>query len=182
MMTSNTKQCQYCDNIYKDPRILSCLHSYCLQCITKLHVESTASITCPTCNQSTTIPDEDVSSLPRNVRLNEISKQDKILRKVTSTSPPPCDSCDENSPIAYCTECDELFCNRCWEHHQGLKKSSSHSSFPLKEAQNTSQDKLIKMLPSSSPMCHDHVDQKLSFYQYVLDVLLTNTKVIQLLR
>ena len=164
MMTSNTKQCQYCDNIYKDPRILSCLHSYCLQCITKLHVEGTTSITCPTCNQSTTIPDEDVSSLPRNVRLNEISKQDKILRKVTSTSPPPCDSCDENSPIAYCTECDELFCNKCWEHHQGLKTSSSHSSFTLKEAQNTSRDNLIKMLPSSSPMCHNHVDQKLSFY------------------
>ena len=164
MMTSDTKQCQYCDNIYKDPRILSCLHSYCLQCITKLHVENIASITCPTCNQSTTIPDEDVSSLPRNVRLNEISKQDKILRKVTSTSPPPCDSCDENTPIAYCTECDQLFCNRCWEHHQGLKKSHSHSSVTLKETQNTSRDKLIKILPSLSPMCHDHVDQKLSFY------------------
>ena len=163
-MTSNTKQCQYCDNIYQDPRILSCLHSYCLQCITKLHVESTASITCPTCNQSTTIPVEDVSSLPRNVRLTEMAELDKILCKVTSTSPPPCDSCDENSPIAYCTDCDELFCNRCWEHHQGLKKSRSHSSFTLKEAQNTSRDKLIKMLPSSLPMCHDHVDQKLSFY------------------
>ena len=164
MMTSNTKRCQYCDNIYQDPRILSCLHSYCLQCITKLHVEGTTSITCPTCNQSTTIPDEDVSSLPRNVRLNKISKQDKILHKVTSTSPPPCDSCDENTPIAYCTECDQLFCNKCWEHHQGLKKSRSHSSFTLKEAQNTTRDNLLKVLPSSSPMCHDHVDQKLSFY------------------
>ena len=111
-MTSNTKQCQYWDNIYQDPRILSCLHSYCLQslqCITKLHVEGTTSITYPTCNQSTTILDEDLSSLPRNVRLNEIAEQDKILCKVNSTSPLPCDSCHENSPIAYCTECDELF-------------------------------------------------------------------------
>ena len=169
-MTTNTTQyniCQYCDNIYQDPRILSCLHSYCLQCITKLHVEGTTSITCPTCNQSTTIPDEDVSSLPRNVRLSEETKQDKILCKVTSTSPPPCDSCDENSPIAYCTECDDLLCYKCWEHHQGLKKSRSHSSFTLKEAQNMSRDKLIKMLHSSffsSPICHDHDDHKLSFY------------------
>ena len=166
-MATNTTQyniCQYCDNIYQDPRILSCLHSYCLQCITKLHVEGTTSIICPTCNQSTTIPDEDVSSLPRNVRLSEETKQDKILRKVTSTSPPPCDSCDENSPIAYCTECDKLFCNKCWEHHQGLKFLRSHSFFTLKEAQNMSQDKLIKMLPSSSPICHDHDDQKLKIY------------------
>ena len=165
-MATNTTQyniCQYCDNIYQDPRILSCLHSYCLQCITKLHVEGTTSITCPTCNQSTTIPDEDVSSLPRNVRLSEETKQDKILRKVTSTSPPPCDSCDENSPIAYCTECEKLFCNKCWEYHQGLNFLRSHSSFTLKEAQNMSRDKLIKMLPSS-PMCHDHDDQKLRIY------------------
>ena len=166
-MATNTTQyniCQYCDNIYQDPRILSCLHSYCLQCITKLHVEDTTSITCPTCNQSTTIPDEDVSSLPRNVRLSEETKQDKILCKVTSTSPrAPCDSCDENSPIAYCTECDNLLCHKCWEHHQGLKLLRSHSSFTLKEAQNMSRDKLIKMLPSS-PMCHDHDDQKLRIY------------------
>ena len=169
-MATNTTQyniCQYCDNIYQDPRILSCLHSYCLQCITKLQVEGTTSITCPTCNQSTTIPDEDVSSLSRNVQLSEETKQDKILRKVTSTSPPPCDSCHENSPIAYCTECEKLFCNKCWEHHQGLDFLRSHSSFTLKEAQNTSRDKLIKMLPSSSsssPMCHDHDDQKLDLY------------------
>ena len=169
-MATNTTQyniCQYCDNIYQDPRILSCLHSYCLQCITKLHVEGTTSITCPTCNQSTTIPDEDVSSLPRNVRLSEENKQDKILRKVTSTSPPPCDSCDENSPIAYCTECDHLLCNVCYDAHQKLKISRSHSSFTLKEAQNMSRDKLIKMLPSSSsssPMCHDHDNQMLDLY------------------
>ena len=169
-MATNTTQyniCQYCDNIYQDPRILSCLHSYCLQCITKLHVEGTTSITCPTCNQSTTIPDEDVSSFPRNVRLSEETKQDKILCKVTSTSPPPCDSCDENSPIAYCTECDELLCNVCYDAHQRLKKSRSHSSFTLKEAQNMIRDKFIKILPSSSsssPMCHDHDNQTLDLY------------------
>ena len=157
--------CQYCDNIYQDPRILFCLHSYCLQCITKLHVEGTTSITCPTCNQSTTIPDEDVSSLPRNVRLSEETKQDKILCKVTSTSP-PCDSCDENSPIAYCTECDHLLCNVCFDAHQKLKISRSHSLFVLKDAQNMSQDKLIKMLFSSSlsPVCYDHQDHRLELY------------------
>jgi len=170
-MATNTTQyniCQYCDNIYQDPRILSCLHSYCLQCITKLHVEGTTSITCPTCNQSTTIPDGGVSSLPRNIRLSEETKQDKILCKVTSTSSPPCDSCDENSPaVAYCTECDKLFCNKCWEFHQGLNFLRSHSSFTLKETQNMSRDKLIKMLPSSSsssPMCHDHDRQNLDYY------------------
>ena len=96
-MTSNTTVtsscvCQYCSNTYQDPRILSCLHSYCVQCITKLHVEDTTSIVCPTCNHSTTLPDGSVTSLPRNIRLSEETKQDTVLSKVTSSSPPPCDS------------------------------------------------------------------------------------------
>ena len=170
MMTSNTTSssiCQYCNNSFQDPRILSCLHSYCVQCITKLHVEDTTSIICPTCNHSTTLPDGGVTSLPRNIRLNEENKQETVLSKVTSSSPPPCDSCDEISPIAYCTECDDRLCKDCWDAHQKLKKTRSHSSFTLKEAQNMSQDKLIKMLPSSSILsrkCPYHDDQTQDLY------------------
>ena len=173
-MTSNTTVtsscvCQCCSNTYQDPRILSCLHSYCVQCITKLHVEDATSIVCPTCNHSTTLPDGSVTSLPRNIRLSEETKQETVLSKVTSSSPPPCDSCDENSPIAYCTECDDLLCKDCWDAHQKLKKSRSHSSFTLKEAQNMSQDKLIKMLPTSSSSylsctCQYHNNETLALY------------------
>ena len=171
MMTSNTTSssiCLYCNNTYQDPRILSCLHSYCVQCITKLHVEDTTSIICPTCNHSTTLPTDRVTSLPRNIRLSEETKQDIILSKVTSSSPPPCDSCDENSVIAYCTECDQLLCNVCWDAHQKLKLLRSHSSFTLKEARNMSRDTIIKMLPSSSSFlsctCQYHNNQKLDLY------------------
>ena len=173
-MTSNTTSssiCQYCNNTYQDPRILSCLHSYCVQCITKLHVVNTTSIICPTCNHSTTLPTGRVTSLPRNIRLIEETKQDTALSKIMSTSPPLCDSCDENSPIAYCTECDDLLCKDCWDAHQKLKRSRSHSSFTLKEAQNMSRDKLIKMLPSSSASssflsrtCPYHDDQTLDLH------------------
>ena len=171
-MTSNTTSsiiCQYCSNTYQDPRILSCLHSYCVQCITKLHVEDTTSIVCPTCNHSTTLPDGSATSLPHNIRLSEETKLETVLSKVTSSSPPPCDSCDENSPIAYCTECDDLLCKDCWDAHQKLKKSRSHSSFTLKEAQKTSRDKLIKMLPLSSSSflsctCQYHNNETLDLY------------------
>ena len=174
MMTSNTTSsciCQYCSNTYQDPRILSCLHSYCVQCITKLHVEDTTSIICPTCNHSTSLPTGRVTSLPRNIRLSKETKLDTVLSKVTSSSPPPCDSCDENSPIAYCPECDQLLCNVCWDAHQKLKLLHSHSSFTLKEAEDMSRDRLIKMLPSSyfsssflSRVCPYHDDQTLDLY------------------
>ena len=161
-MASKTT-CQHCTNIYQDPRILSCLHSYCLECVSKLHIEGTASIICPSCNQSTELSDGVVTSLPRNIRLSEETKQEKVLEIVTSTSPSPCDSCGENSPVAYCTECDDLLCSVCWEHHQALRKTRSHSSFKLQEAQNISQDK-YSLSSSTSPVCQDHEDQKLDLY------------------
>ena len=132
MMTSNTTSsniCQYCNNTYQDPRILSCLHSYCVQCITKLYIEDTTSIICPTCNHSTILPDGSVTSLPRNIRLNQETKQDTVLAKVTSTSPLPCDSCDETS-IAYCTECDDLLCN-IYHNNQNLDLYCQQCTIPV---------------------------------------------------
>ena len=98
--------------------------------------------------------------------MSEETKQEKVLGIFTSTSPSPCDSCGENSPIAYCTECDDLLCSVCWKYHQALRKTRSHSSFKLQEAQNISQDSLYKYSLSSSvsPVCQDHEDQKLDLY------------------
>ena len=96
--------------------------------------------------------------------MSEETRHEKVLEIVTSTSPPPpCDSCGENSPIAYCTECDDLLCSVCWKYHQALRKTRSHSSFKLQEAQNMSQDK-YSLSSSTSPVCQDHEDQKLDLY------------------
>ena len=99
--------------------------------------------------------------------MSEETKHHTVLSKVTATSPPPCDSCDETS-IAYCTECDELLCNMCLDAHQRLRSSRLHTSFTLTEARNMSQDTIIKMLPSSSSflscICQYHNNQKLDLY------------------
>ena len=133
-----------------------------------LRIQPLSYVPC-TCNHSTSLPDGSVTSLPRNIRLSKETKLDTVLSKVTSTSPPPCDSCDENTPIAYCTECDQLLCNVCWDAHQKLKLLRSHFSFALKEAHNMSQDELIKMLPSSSSSflsctCQYHNNETLDLY------------------
>ena len=80
LIQESQQQNMNCSNTYQDPRILSCLHSYCVQCITKLHVEDTTSIICPTCNHSTTLPDGSVTSLPRNIRLKRLSKTQSYLK------------------------------------------------------------------------------------------------------
>ena len=144
--------------------MLSCCHSFCIQCIQSLITEGTRinSITCPSCHQTTPVPKGGVTSLPRNLHL--VNKQGDTLRNITSNPPPSCDSCSENTSIAYCTECTDFLCKRCWDAHQILRSSHTHSSFTLEDAHAMSQDKLTKLIPPFIHTCQDHTDQQLDFY------------------
>ena len=156
--------CLKCNQPYCDPRLLSCCHSFCTQCIQSLITEDTGTnfLTCPSCQQTTSVPSGGATSLPCNLHL--VNKQSDILNKITSNSPPPCDSCGKDLAIAYCTECTDLLCKQCWDAHQMVRLTRTHSSFTLEEARSMSQDSLSKVIPSSSCTCQDHTDQQLDFY------------------
>ena len=144
--------------------MLSCCHSFCTHCIQSLINEGTGAktLSCPFCHQTTPVPKGGVTSLPRNLHL--INKQADILSKITSNPPPSCDSCSEDTSIAYCTECKDLLCKDCWNAHKKLRLSRTHSSFTLEDAHAISQDKLIKLIPSFTHICQDHSDQQLKYY------------------
>ena len=144
--------------------MLSCCHSFCTQCIQSLINEGTGAktLSCPFCHQTTPVPKGGVTSLPRNLHL--VNKQGDTLRNITLNPPPSCDSCSENTSIAYCTECTDFLCKRCWDAHQLLRLSRTHSSFTLEDAHAMSQDKLTKLIPPFIHTCQDHSDQQLDFY------------------
>ena len=144
--------------------MLSCCHSFCTQCIQSLINEDTGtnSITCPSCCQTTPLHKGGVTSLPCNLHL--VNKHGDTLCKITSNPPPPCDSCSENTSVAYCTECIDFLCKRCWDAHQILRSSRTHSSLILEDAHTMSQDKLTKLIPSFTHTCQGHTDQQLKYY------------------
>ena len=144
--------------------MLSCCHSFCTQCIQSLINEGTGdnTLSCPFCQQTIPVPKGGVASLPRNLHL--VNNQGDTLHKITSNPPPSCDSCSENTSIAYCTECTDFLCKRCWDAHQIVRSSRTHSSFTLEDAHAMSQDKLTKLIPPFIHICQDHTDQQLDFY------------------
>ena len=160
--------CKHCHDVYQDPRILSCLHSYCLQCIYKIHVQGATSITCPSCYHPTPLPQEGVASLPPNIRLMEEAEQNKLIQRLISLPPPICESCDDSTAsVAYCRDCDDLLCQECWDIHKKVKGLRSHFTYAIDDLKKKSQGDLLKILPSSTssvPLCPDHDDQKLGFY------------------
>ncbi|XP_011405910.1 PREDICTED: E3 ubiquitin-protein ligase TRIM71-like [Amphimedon queenslandica] len=168
VMLENSLLCPKCNGSYTDPRLLSCLHSFCAPCLKSLVDEqaSKQAIICPTCSEITTLPkgDGSIISLPCNFRL--LSNKEEILLKIMSSTSPSCNSCDDGvgSAVVYCTDCMDFLCQICWDAHQRVKVTRSHSSFTLEKARTMPRRDLLNLLPSISLSCHVHPRRELDFY------------------
>ena len=120
--------CQVCfDNmVYKDPRLLSCHHSFCMNCLKKIIKKN--AIWCPTCREITVLPNNDIYSLKVNFMLNKFMAQ---MDKVQSSDKALCQFClDENAALK-CQECSQLICEECSEKHKAMKTFKDHKIYKL---------------------------------------------------
>ena len=110
--------CTVCLELYTNPKTLSCLHSFCQECLEGLPQEREARgdtyyLSCPTCRQNTEIPREGVGAFPVAFQLNNFKEITKSLRKKASDLKQlSCD--DHNKPKeAYCDTCETVICFYC---------------------------------------------------------------------
>ena len=60
--------CELCSEMFTDPLMLPCLHSFCKKCLIKVADEQGASdghLKCPTCDTSVSIPSEGITAFPQ---------------------------------------------------------------------------------------------------------------------
>lgn len=98
--------CPICLEVFKDPAMLQCGHSYCRDCLWGLMKESHIHLLCPVCRQEV-----DYSSSPPNVTLKRLIETLKILNEeqaATETCP------KHNNPLClYCEQDQEVICGLC---------------------------------------------------------------------
>ena len=133
--------CQLCSQPYTDPRMLSCLHSFCRECLHK-EVErisaqqdgggegpqqngraegSQQGFKCPTCEKSVSIPVGGVRDLPQNLHLDAEVKVTQYQSKIASNNEVPCDACDDSSSgpaVGFCCTCLQFLCQFCCDYHK----------------------------------------------------------------
>uniref|UniRef100_UPI00398EF6CA RING finger protein 228 n=1 Tax=Pristiophorus japonicus TaxID=55135 RepID=UPI00398EF6CA len=71
-------ECKICYNYFdldrRAPKILECLHTFCEECLTTLHVREDRPwrIACPICRHRTAVPDYRIHNLPNNTKITEV--------------------------------------------------------------------------------------------------------------
>ena len=107
----------------RNPRFLSCHHSFCQQCLQRL--TNNAQLHCPTCRAVTAVPNNDVTKLAMNFQLVKIMEHLKAERQPNCLSP-HCLFCSKDHASYKCKECNQFLCEGCKIKHNKMKTFKSH--------------------------------------------------------
>ncbi|XP_006859753.1 PREDICTED: E3 ubiquitin-protein ligase TRIM50 isoform X2 [Chrysochloris asiatica] len=116
-------QCPICLEVFREPQILQCGHSYCKDCLVSLSHHMDAELRCPVCRQAV-----DGSSSPPNVSLALVIE---ALRLPRDLEPQVC--AHHRNPLSlFCEKDQELICGLCGllgshQHHRVTPVSTVHS-------------------------------------------------------
>ena len=116
-------ECPICTEVYTDPRILPCVHTYCLKCIEKWSedLQPGDELACPLCRKEFTLPSNGVADLPKNFFVTKFLQMKELFDWIKER---PCEACsggEEREPDAevrnvaslYCAACQMKLCHNC---------------------------------------------------------------------
>ena len=128
-------ECSVCleSLINKQPRLLSCGHTFCTPCLQQLSRGNT--VNCPKCRSPTQVPPGGVHNLPKNT---DISKMKEWEQQLSARNEHFCQMCrkkDANVEF-FCTACPRgQICQGCCNKHQIIPALKSHQIFPMEKTQ-----------------------------------------------
>ncbi|XP_072178295.1 uncharacterized protein [Diadema setosum] len=122
LVTSNL-QCPICLNTFVDPKLLSCSHTYCKDCLMRLfNSQKEGNITCPVCRNITDVPKENVDLLQCNQPIKSLIEDVKNHTQACTV----CRGNEKPLAITYCQECDDYMCADCHKTHNKWDKFAGH--------------------------------------------------------
>ena len=136
--------CAICLDIYTNPRILSCLHSFCQKCLESLDRDLKGDkkfIACPTCRSSTELPEPaGVAGFPVAFQLNNLKDVYILMKKATQSDEQKatCDNCTRANATGYCKDCAKFLCQKCIDIHNGWTPIANHEIAGLNEVTTSS--------------------------------------------
>ena len=146
--------CAICLDLYTNPKILPCFHSFCQQCLEGLPLDSQGDsffISCPTCRHHTQLPKPTgAAGYPGAFHINNLKEVYNLMIKVSGHQQVTCDICTTTNATGYCKEC---LCEKCIEIHKKFPTNTNHMVTSIDEVA-TSASKLLPVKQETN--CPNH--------------------------
>ncbi|XP_038052741.1 tripartite motif-containing protein 45-like [Patiria miniata] len=170
-------ECPICCCLFKDPKMLDCLHSFCLKCLEEMMSKQkpgAEKITCPVCRRETQVPDGGLQSLSSSFFLSslvdEVKQQEEVLGEA-SIPTATCDCGEGKEVIWRCLDCSDNFCQECRKAHGRFKSTKGHQIISLGDWQESKMPPAEHIKPITR-MCTTHTDHPLCLYCDTCDTLI----------
>ena len=165
--------CPVCTDRFTNPKLLPCLHTFCLHCLQRMQATSGIrdTISCPECRRNFPIPGNgDLNTLPTNFRLNSLL--DALPVTECKTSAVKCGSCDKTTQeSAYCLTCCSFWCDDCFPSHNKIKAYTEHHVLPLKDFRDEDFENIFKQ----PTFCSTHEKKELELFCRVCKTIICNS-------
>lgn len=129
-------ECTLCTEVYITPKMLPCMHTFCISCLERYGRGKTtgSKLPCPLCREDFTIPSGGFAAFPNNFYIGRLVE---LRQKSTETKEDKlCMICADRQsqgamqiPLAekYCVTCQKSLCVQCAKEHKSNSSSSSHT-------------------------------------------------------
>ena len=156
-------KCSICLEFFSDPRVLPCLHTYCLKCLQGLVSDQKSDLSCPQCRAKHEIPKGDVTNFLCDISILpelEATKVDIIKKEETKI----CGLCTSGEvAVGYCRDCGEYLCECCHGPvHKKIKLFSTHDITSIEELKSS--PVIITHAIKQPALCPCHSEHKLEVF------------------
>lgn len=151
--------CKICYELYRTPKLLPCLHTYCEQCLGQLVIEG--SLNCPECRIKVPVKDG-VKNLKSNFFINSLLE----LLQPKQTKDLVCSVCatakKHLTAVSRCLDCHDFLCQSCSLGHGCSRATVSHRVVDLEMFLNGQHDSEVRS--RQEMFCLDHSQEPLRFF------------------
>ncbi|XP_070549866.1 E3 ubiquitin-protein ligase TRIM56-like [Ptychodera flava] len=153
--------CTICQEKFKSPKILPCLHTFCEQCLVTL-VEKTGSLNCPECRQQYQLPVGGVPAIKGNFFMSNLIEIFTQRQQSIQGTENKCEGCQQNTATHRCVECRYYLCNTCFTTHRNLPFTRKHQVMTIGEYETAKSTSPIPL--QAVEYCNIHTQNEVKFY------------------
>ena len=161
-LLKNIKQqvtCSICLDIYTEPKIISCFHTFCCECLEK-HArvsQKEGKFRCPECQAAIDLPEGNRFDRLPNSFFHSTLLSLLSIRQSGDASSITCSQCRKTNPqMYYCFDCGRFMCLDCFNAHQLLSATfEGHKVTPVKDFKVEDYETVLKRQPFCSQEFHE---------------------------